>query len=340
MRIYYHLSSYVSHCVTGLEYVACLQRLGHDVILDAARAGMADVAILHDGPENYQGIFARLPELAPMRTIGICVWENETLPDAYKEALRLVREIWTPSHFSLSSILPHFPHARLLPHVVRRVPVTKDDLEYAGRLLGDGTGGATFLCIVDMANPRKNGEALLRIFSRLRAECGDAVRLVLKQYRLSTDLSSLPGVVSINESLTDGQIAALHILSDAYVSAHHAEGWGLGLSQAMAYGKPVIATGYSGNMEYMNRHNSYPVEYTMAPVSRSILERLSLFSEGMSWAEVDEHRFTACMRRVAERRVPDELTDEALNITERYGRDAICGILGGLLANPALERNK
>ena len=48
---------------------------------------------------------------------------------------------------------------------------------------------------------------------------------------------------------------------DCYVSLHRAEGFGLTLAEAMAIGKPVIATGYSGNVDFMNDANSYLVDY-------------------------------------------------------------------------------
>ena len=47
---------------------------------------------------------------------------------------------------------------------------------------------------------------------------------------------------------------------DAYVSLHRSEGTGLTITDAMALGKPVIATGWSGNMDFMNVANSFPVQ--------------------------------------------------------------------------------
>ena len=157
------------------------------------------------------------------------------------------------------------------------------------------------------------------------------VRLVLKQYRGDFDCSRLPDVVSVTADLSPGRMAALHVLADAYVSAHHAEGWGLGLSEAMAFGKPVLATGYSGNMEFMDRENSLPLPYRMAPVSEEMCERLPLFTRRMRWANVDRDALVDAMKKAAMGRVPPEIGRRAAEITRRFGPNAVARCMRALL---------
>lgn len=330
--IYYHLSRYISHRNSGLDYIACLRSLGHEVTLDDRDSKRADIAILHDEPPYYIELFSRFPHLREMRTAAFCVWENTILPQSYIDPLRLVKDVWTPSRFSLASIQPHFPHARLLPHVVRRIVPSPDDITSMRAAIQPVQGDiCLFFSIVDAANPRKNITGLLSAFARVRQKLGDGVRLVLKQYRCSLDFSSLPGIVSITEELTAEKIAALYSLCDAYVSAHNAEGWGLGLSQAMAYGKPVIATAYSGNMDYMDENNSFPVPYTLVPVSEDMLRRVPVFSPDMEWAAVDVDAFAERMLRVAKGRVPEGMRDRAADICNRFGPKRIASVLHDLL---------
>ena len=331
MRIYYHLSAYISHRLSGLEYIGCLRRLGYTVLDRPDEIEQADVAIVHDDPLNYPAIFARLPRLHSLRTIAYCVWENESFPRQYIEPLHLVGEIWTPSRFSRQSMVPHFSVVHVLPHVVRRHKAKPEDLAFADAALGGSDGAFRFFSIVDSVNPRKNITALLTAFASLRSRVSREVVLVLKQYRAAMDCSSLPGVISIEGDLSQGQMAALHKLCHAYVSAHHAEGWGLGLSEAMACGKPVIATAYSGNMDYMDEGNSLPVPYAMAPVSEEMCARIPLFRRDMQWAEIDPAALVLAMKRVAEGRLPPDLPARAAAITRRFGPEQVGEIMRRLL---------
>jgi glycosyltransferase involved in cell wall biosynthesis len=67
--------------------------------------------------------------------------------------------------------------------------------------------------------------------------------------------------------MTYGEVLSFYASSDAYVSLHRGEGLGLGLMEAMALGKPVVATGWSGNMSFMDHSCGCPVRYRLVPVS-------------------------------------------------------------------------
>lgn len=331
MRIFYHLSGYVSHRLSGLEYAACLRSLGHEVTHDPEAAAGVDAAILHDEPPCYGPLLDRFPVLLRTRRIAFCVWEGEILPDSYRQGLAHVHGIWTPSSFSLQSLRPHFPFARVLPHVVRRQPVSPGDLAFASEALAPAAGSALFLAVLDAANPRKNLEGLLGAFTLAGKMSRRSLCLVIKQYRRELDLSAFPGVISLSGELTAGRMAALYRLCDACVSAHHAEGWGLSLSEAMACGKPVIATGWSGNMDFMDEDNSLPVPYTLVPVPEAARARLPLIPPGSRWASADMAAFADAMKRVAEGRLAPELPERAALVVSRFGPEAVAGRLRELL---------
>jgi glycosyltransferase involved in cell wall biosynthesis len=335
MRIYYQLSDYISHSLSGLEYIDCLRRFGHEVYSRPEDISQAEVLIIHDDPLNLPEFFTRFPALPAMRIIAFCVWENELFPHQYIAPLHLVGEIWTPSHFSRQSMLPHFSAVHVVPHVVRRHKTEPEDLAFAESLLGGSEGDFRFFSIVDSINPRKNIRALLMAFACLRSRVKRKIKLVLKQYRVALDCKGLPDVISIEGDLTQGQMAALHKLCNAYVSAHHAEGWGLGLSESMAYGKPVIATAYSGNMEYMDERNSLPVPYTLSPVSEEMCGRIPLFRRDMRWAEIDMEKLVQAMTRALEGRWPPDLPERAAGITQRFSQEKVGGLMHDLLVGRA-----
>ena len=318
MRIYYYLSAYISHRVAGLDTIACLKGLGHTVTTEAEELAGADLAVLHGDPLEYGPLFAKHP-LNVLPTVAFCVWENERLTPHYVPHLRLVDFIWTPSRFSCKALAECFDNVSIVPHVVKRRTPSAEDMEYASRVLHGHGAGFRFFSIVDSVNPRKNIQALLAAFSSLRAVMARKPILVLKQYRVDFDLSGIPGVVCISGDLSEGRMAALHLQTDAYVSAHHAEGWGLGLSQAMAYGKPVIATGYSGNMDFMDSGNSFPVPFSLRPVSAEMCRRIPLFTPDMTWANIDQEALVRTMHRVARGEIPPGLLKNAALITKRFG---------------------
>ncbi len=70
----------------------------------------------------------------------------------------------------------------------------------------------------------------------------------------------------MDKVLTDRETKSLVKLCDCFLSLHRSEGFGRGLAEAMYLGKPVIATGYSGNLDFTNDHNSCLVDYRLIPV--------------------------------------------------------------------------
>ncbi len=335
MRIFYHISSYISHRVAAEAYIACLRELGHTVLTDPAEAGTADFAILHDDPLALPPLFDRLPQLASMRTAAYCVWETERLPGEYVGILSRVGEIWTCSEFCRRAFAEHFPRVAVLPHIVERPSLTPQALAFARAATGAEDGAFLFFSIVDSLNPRKNLPTLLAAFSLLRGRVARKVRLVLKQYRAALDLAAFPDVVSLSGQLENAEMAALHAVCHAYVSAHHAEGWGLGLSASMAFGRPVIATGYSGNMEYMDAGNSVPLPYVLEPVSEEMSRRIPWFTPDMRWARVDANVLASAMKDVAECRTDPDLPVRAGEISRRFGPASVSRILSGLLERGA-----
>ena len=84
--------------------------------------------------------------------------------------------------------------------------------------------------------------------------------------------------------------------ADAYVSLHRAEGFGLTIAEAMMMGKPVIATGYSGNLDFMTEENSFLVPYAVAEVPPGC----EPYRPGTPWAEPDVGEAARMMRRVVD----------------------------------------
>ena len=88
---------------------------------------------------------------------------------------------------------------------------------------------------------------------------GDAERLRLVAARR-------PDVILIDDYLESDELTALMARCTAYVSLHRAEGLGLTIAEAMAWGRPVVVSAYSGNMQFTNSRNAFLVPCTMTAI--------------------------------------------------------------------------
>ena len=167
---------------------------------------------------------------------------------------------------------------------------------------------------------RKNPLAVVESFRRA-FDPGEGPLLLLKTINGDKCVSNLervraaaadrPDIRIIDGYFTAEQKNALIRLSDCYVSLHRAEGLGLTLAEAMALERPVIATGYSGNLEFMTPENSYLVDYDAG----SVPPGCDPYPAGSRWANPRVDHAAALMRRVFENR------PEALQKAARGRRD-------------------
>ncbi len=68
------------------------------------------------------------------------------------------------------------------------------------------------------------------------------------------------------------------------------------MAEAMYLGKPVIATGYSGNLDFMTGENSYLVDYELVPIGPDAAP----YPADGEWAEPNVDHAAALMREVFE----------------------------------------
>ncbi|HSS51812.1 MAG TPA: hypothetical protein VLX28_22960, partial [Thermoanaerobaculia bacterium] len=123
---------------------------------------------------------------------------------------------------------------------------------------------------------------------------------------------------------------------DAYVSLHRSEGLGLTISAAMALGETVIATGWSGNMDFMNAGNSYPVRYELVELA----DNVGPYRAGDLWAEPSVEHAAELMRRVFENPAEAAARGNAARreIAACFSEEAVAGIIAQRLEAIALSR--
>lgn len=235
--------------------------------------------------------------------IGMWYWEVEEFPASQHGGLAAVDEVWVATDFVRAAIEPHttLPVRTLTPPLPQR-PATGPALSRAELGLPDGP---LFLFAFDFLSTaeRKNPLGLVDAFC---AAFGpeDGPVLVVKSInadqrpadaeRLRLRVAALPHVRLVEEYLDADARDALMAACDCYVSLHRSEGLGLTMAEAMAWGKPVIATRYSGNLQFMTDANSYLVDWTPAPVPA----HAAPYPAGSTWADPDLAHAARLMREV------------------------------------------
>lgn len=293
----YFLSNYRSHRRAGLDYRRALADLGVRLVDDPADA---QTVVIHDEPWSYPDFFRAYPVLRERRVIAYAVWEPDRLPPDHLRWLRLADEIWTSSSYCRDVMQAVDRPVAVIPHIV--APRCADDGAIRGlrARLGLDEGRFVFYAIAKI-DERKNVDAGIRAFAAAFPDGGPAY-VVRTPSPLEANLAATRGVIAWTGDADDAEIAALHSVGHCLVSPHCAEGWGLCISDAMAQGKLVVATGFSGNMDYMNADNALLAGFSLETIrTAETRARFGFTAESPRWAYVDEVDLAEKLKRAFDR---------------------------------------
>lgn len=236
--------------------------------------------------------------------IGQWFWELETAPPWYRTSYKYVDELWAPTRFIAEMlkreapetvVIKHMPLPLRQPHLTPGV--TKRDLDVPDDFL--------FLFTFDFMSvmKRKNPIAVVQAFKKAFRE-GMGPVLVLKSINsdsrpkasreLREAIGSRRDIIWRDGYMDKEMVSALMNNCDCYVSLHRSEGLGLTLAEAMLLGKPVIATGYSGNMDFMSPETALCVPWRRVRVGRNA----DAYDRRATWAEPDVNSAAEMMKWV------------------------------------------
>ncbi|MSR68021.1 glycosyltransferase [Candidatus Peribacteria bacterium] len=263
--------------------------------------------ILHVNADQVASCVRSIPFSAMQseKLIGYWAWELSEFPRELSVAAKQFDEIWTPTTFSANAIQSQVScPVYVVPHPI----VVGDTSTHAREDFGIRSDHFVFLFTFDCLSvvERKNPFAVIDAFARAFRN-NEHVELVLKFSNGDRDplLRSrlIERAAGQNILLLDIFLSteATHDLlrcCDAYVSLHRTEGFGLAMAEAMFLGKPVIATNYSGNTDFMTRENSILIDYSLLPLDRDY----GPYRKGNVWADPDLDQAVAAMRRLWEDR--------------------------------------
>jgi glycosyltransferase involved in cell wall biosynthesis len=226
------------------------------------------------------------------RIVGYWAWELDILPTSWRRGLHYVHEVWVPSEFVAGAVrretdLP----VRVVPHPVAVPP--SSGLGRAG--FGLPEDAFVVLAVLDMGSgyERKNPLGTVRAFRRafgddpgafLLLKITGAERAPWAMREIEAERAGAPNIRLLHGALSREDQGALLRAADVILSLHRSEGFGLVLAEAMRLGLPAVATGWSGNMQFMTGSNSALVEHHLVPVR----DRQGIYrEEGALWADPD-----------------------------------------------------
>lgn len=270
----------------GEGYPITLQDVGLNVAhsmgdrsMDAHLGGEANYGInlIFVNPDFMDAAIAKIgrEKFAGRHTIACWFWELDSFPVDWLPALEEVDEILVSSRFVGDLV------AKVTDKPILLAPLPLSSMPDSGlqRLdFGLREDAFVFLATFDYNSSlaRKNPIAVINAFQRAFPEGESGVQLLVKSINGNRYPEALSGVLRAaasdsriivrDEVIERNHLQALQRCVDAYVSLHRSEGFGLGMAECMRMGKPVIATGWSGNMEYMTPENACLVDFTMVEV--------------------------------------------------------------------------
>ncbi len=283
---------------------------GHVEFSDIGRRHLApgggSLIVHHNGPFLPHALWALgRARVKARRIIGYWAWELPRLPEDWQPSFRYVHEIWVPSNFTRDAIAAATDKpVHVVHHPLPPMMVTPD---MRGKL-GLPAEALVVLNVVHLGSAfaRKNPLAAIAAFRRAFGNASDRV-LVIKliasgattwaRRALEEAIAGADNIRLIDGMLPEADMMGLMAAADIVISLHRSEGFGLVPAQAMALGKPVIATAWSGNLDFMSKRNSALVSYTLVPVD----DPDGVFrSDGQMWADADIGEATEWLRRLAD----------------------------------------
>ncbi|HQR30362.1 MAG TPA: glycosyltransferase [Anaeromyxobacteraceae bacterium] len=270
------------------------------------QANPVELARFHD---QWQGAVS-----PRARTACVPFWELPILPRSWERVLRGMDVVLAPSRFIQEACARVVGADRVL-HYPQSVGVP-DGVAPCREAWGLSSTATVLVVSFDLGSgaDRKNPWAALEAFRRAFPGRED-VQLVVKTRpwpeipAFAADLERLRAASAgdaririVDRSLPYAEVLGLYASADVLVSLHRSEGLGLHLLEAMALGKVVVATGWSGNLEFTTRENSVLVPYTLVPVEPTHPHFASERGRsGQVWAEPDVDAAARALRALHEK---------------------------------------
>lgn len=311
--------SFVSPSSIGIQTTRSLSEIFNIVVMNADTTDI----FLREIPQEIR---------EQKYNIAIWFWELDVFPENWMHWLQSYDEIWVTTKFgkkaiensklydkTLVQILP-IPNDTTNSHASTEGGENKPKQKLPSMLRKNDRGRESekpfvFLVVFDFKSfaERKNPAASIRAFVDAfplsEDPNGEKHQLIMKSHsgteeqmgELHEVAENDPRVIFINSVISWEENVALHEYQDCQVSLHRSEGYGMNILESMASGIPVIATNYSGNVDFFENMPdlinkcAFPVQYKLIELKESY----GPYVKGNHWADPDHNSAVLAMRTAA-----------------------------------------
>lgn len=236
--------------------------------------------------------------------IGFWLWELEEFPDEWLPCIRRMDEIWTPSEFISRAIRKKTKKPVVtIPYAIE----AQMSEQWNRKNFGLPEKQFLFLMIYDNNSipERKNPQGVIRAFqqafpknSKEENKAGLVIKMNSANGQQLREIEQLAKgyktIYLITELMPKEKVNSLIACVDAVISLHRAEGFGLVLAEAMFLEKPVIATNWSANTEFMNDNVACMIDFSLTKLNKT----MGPFQKGQRWAEPDLCQAASMMKKL------------------------------------------
>jgi len=274
-----------------------------------------DRIILHSTPDLWNGFIGKYECGKYRSVVGYCAWESSKLPDEWVESINLLPEVWCPSQYNknvfencgVTAKVKVVPHVWFDQKLLDKSKVTITDC--FGTELSKTK--YTFYCIGELT-ARKSIEELVKVFDKLNDKYPNT-QLLLKVHYKDYTITNINYIVNrLNKvsdkigksihlllmNLNEREMLSLHAFGDCYVSLTKSEGFGLTIFEAYKLNKDVIATGFSGHIDFLGKDHEGLVNYKIGTIEG--MESFSKnYTSDQEWAYPDlDHAYELMENKV------------------------------------------
>jgi len=298
--------SKIPFTLINMDYLDFLKQEDHNYDLLISSRGKYAINLIHINADQIEDACRLFPHYLfdNHYNIGVWLWEFERIPRNWVHHLVYVDEIWAPSEFIANAI------RKETEKPVTVIPYGIETPVESCRREDFGLPNSKFLTLAmydaNSFASRKNPGGAIEAFTKAFGGKAGLAALVLKIGNGSPDEINMleerlkaSGIqyYLITERLSKPRLNALIACCDVFISLHRSEGFGLVMAEAMNLGIPVIATGWSANIEFMPRDCTYLVGYHLVPVGDAYHQ---VDDESYVWAEPDIEEAASYLRMIME----------------------------------------